>query len=811
MQTDTFVNDKLELAERVVCNTDSHIFLTGKAGTGKTTFLRKLRGACYKRMVIVAPTGVAAINAEGVTIHSFFQLPFGPHLPNGSGRDILATQKLNRTKINIIRSLDLLVIDEISMVRADVLDAVDEVLRRVRRSPKPFGGVQLLMIGDIHQLAPVAKNDEWELLADYYDSVYFFSSHALASTDYICIELDHIYRQNDPQFISLLNKVRNHNLDATSLQQLNSRYVRGFNPDDDEGYITLTTHNYQADSINDSKLAALDAKPLFFDAQIKGIFPENNYPTKKSLELKVGARVMFVKNDPSPEKEYYNGKIGTITEYDSLSGLLTVECDDTHITVGPVDWINYEYAVNPDNNDIEEKEVGCFKQMPLRLAWAVTIHKSQGLTFKKVIIDAGQAFAHGQVYVALSRCTTLDGIVLKTPIPPMALVNDTAVDSFCGNMSQREADDLKLNALQHEFQFSLMSELYDFDGIEDDLSRLSRLISANFNLFDGQLEQDVIAMRNAVGDKLCQVAHRFKPQMRQLHSGNIDCDVNEALQRRLRQANAYFSQELAKTKEGVSALVFNIDNKVVRKQINDVLKLLKDDIFIKIKTLEACSDVFSVEKYQKAKAYNTVEADKNVGGKIVPHSVSTKNELLMRLISWRASKADMENVAEAAIMPVKVLMEIARAKPLTINAIRSIPKLGKKRIGLYGAELIRIVAAYTGEEVDSDIEQEAAMLVTDTYEQTRQLIEQRLTLEQIAERRHLAVSTIEGHVVKFIEKGLYDVSDFIDSETYQIIYEYFKDHKGATVSDAKTALDDDFDYGTIRMVYAQMRRDKALG
>lgn len=810
MQTNSFVNDKLELAERIVSNTDSHIFLTGKAGTGKTTFLRKLRDTCYKHMIVVAPTGVAAINAEGVTIHSFFQLPFGPHLPNDGSHDILAAQKLSRNKLKIIRSLDLLVIDEISMVRADLLDAVDEVLRRVRRSTKPFGGVQLLMIGDIHQLAPVAKNEEWEILSPYYDSVYFFSSHALASTEYVCIELDHIYRQNDPRFISLLNKVRNHSLDAESLQRLNSRFKHDINPDEEEGYITLTTHNFQADNINNDKLNALDAEPLIFEARIKGTFPENNYPTKKTLELKVGARVMFVKNDPSPEKQYYNGKTGTIVEYDSFKDLLTVECDDGRISVGPVDWINYEYAVNPENNEIEEKEIGCFTQMPLRLAWAVTIHKSQGLTFKKVIIDAGQAFAHGQVYVALSRCTTLEGIVLKTIIPPMALVNDSAVDNFDNAMPQHKADDRRLESMQHDFQFSLMTELYNFDTIEDDLRRLSKLISANYTLFDGQVERDVIALRNSVNDKMCQVACKFESQIRKLHAGDIDCTENEALQQRLKQANVYFSQELSTVKENVSKLSFNIDNKAVKKQLNDIVKQLNDDLFIKQKTLEACSDTFSVEKYQKAKAYNTVEAEKYTVGKTAAH-VAGKSPLLLKLISWRASQADMENVTEAAIMPIKTLIEITDTKPLTLNALKSIPKLGKKRIGLYGADIIRIVAEETGEDIPLDLEQEAAMMVTDTYEQTRLLVEQGLTIDQIAERRHLSVSTIESHAARFIEKGLYDVSDFIDAETYEIIYDYFKKHKRSSIAAAKTALNDDFTYGTIKMVYAQMKYDGIIG
>ena len=316
MAQQTFVNQKLDFVEELVLFTDSHIFLTGRAGTGKTTFLKNLPMKTYKRMVVVAPTGVAAINAGGQTIHSFFQLPFGPQLPeNVQGKAYNAKslaaqyQKLSKKKINLIQSLDLLIIDEISMVRADVLDAIDAVLRRVRRSQKPFGGLQLLMIGDVHQLAPVAKPEEWEVLSPYYDTPYFFGSQVLKKAPYVCVELEHIYRQHDEGFITLLNKVRNNRMDADCVRLLNSRFKPGFVPDDMEGYITLTTHNYQADQINGSKLEVIKEKPLTFKAEVHGTFPENTYPTKEELVLKVGAQVMFVKNDPTPEKAYFNGKI----------------------------------------------------------------------------------------------------------------------------------------------------------------------------------------------------------------------------------------------------------------------------------------------------------------------------------------------------------------------------------------------------------------------------------------------------------------------------------------------------------------------
>ena len=348
MQTGKIENGKLEMVDKFVRYTNMNIFLTGKAGTGKTTFLRGLAENPTKRLVILAPTGVAAINAGGQTIHSFFQLEFGPQVPDdSSGKDAIHRvsavqyQKFSAVKLKIIRSLELLVIDEISMVRADLLDAVDAVLRRVRRNEKPFGGLQVLMIGDIHQLAPVAKEEEWALLRDYYKSVYFFDSHVLTKTPYCCIELEHIYRQEDRKFIDILNKVRNNCLDAASLAVLNSHYKPDFEPNDEDGYITLMTHNRQVDEINESKLNALKTKLLKFEAKIFGNVPETSFPTKEILELKVGAQVMFVKNDPSPEKMYFNGKIGRIVGYDEDDGL-QVQCDDEVIDVQPVTWQNFE-------------------------------------------------------------------------------------------------------------------------------------------------------------------------------------------------------------------------------------------------------------------------------------------------------------------------------------------------------------------------------------------------------------------------------------------------------------------------------------
>ncbi|MDO4992125.1 MAG: AAA family ATPase, partial [Prevotellaceae bacterium] len=422
-------NPELELAWNIISNTDTHLFLTGKAGTGKTTFLRELRRKVPKRMIVVAPTGIAAINAEGVTIHSFFQLPFGPQIP-GTQYGNNKRYAFRRQKLRLIRTVDLVVIDEISMVRADLLDAIDSVLRQYRDRNRPFGGVQMLMIGDMQQLAPVARDDEWAMLRSYYDTPYFFSSKALQQTDFVTVELQHVYRQSDPLFVGLLNKVRTNTADAETLQTLNQRFIAGFNPPKQEGYIRLVTHNAQADAINQRELEALSTPAYNYDATIWKEFPELSFPTDKTLTLKLGAQVMFIKNDSSQEKRYYNGMIGEVVDIDDEHIQVRPAGQSGIIDVTPEEWQNMKYELDEKTKEIHETVVGTFTQYPLKTAWAITVHKSQGLTFEHAIIDVQHSFAHGQTYVALSRCKSLEGMVLAAPIPQYAIINDKTVETF---------------------------------------------------------------------------------------------------------------------------------------------------------------------------------------------------------------------------------------------------------------------------------------------------------------------------------------------------------------------------------------------
>lgn len=606
------VNQKLQFVEDLVLHTDAHIFLTGRAGTGKTTFLKNLPTKTHKRMIVVAPTGVAAINAGGQTIHSFFQLPFGPQIPEGvhitgqhnNKEQAAQSQKIRGTKLKIIRTLDLLIIDEISMVRADVLDAVDAMLRRARRSSRPFGGVQVLMIGDVHQLAPVAKPEEWEVLAPYYKTVYFFGSYVLQRTDYLCVELEHIYRQHDTDFITLLNKVRDNQLDADCIRLLNRRYIPDFKPT--EGYITLTTHNAQADEINDSRLRSLKSKSRYFKAEINGVFPQHLYPTKEELELKIGAQVMFVKNDPNPEKAYYNGKIGKLTGYKEDTEELEVTCGKDRILVSSVTWQNMDYTLNDETKEIEEHEIGSFSQIPLRLAWAVTIHKSQGLTFDKLVVDAQQAFAHGQVYVALSRCTSLEGLVLKTKISSHALINDGIVNYFMEQMPAKEPSEEKVNILRNEYELTTILELIDFQEIYRTTGRLAKVVLDHRTHFDGEMLQRVVRLRDGVKNELVEIQTRFESQVRQLHNAAPYAE-NPVLQERLRKGTAYFREHLKVLSDGLSGLAYKTGNKTVNEQLSEALAQLQEDITVKLGCLENCEKEFSTDQYRKAKVVKLLE------------------------------------------------------------------------------------------------------------------------------------------------------------------------------------------------------------
>lgn len=441
-------NFELDVARFIVEKTDMSLFLTGKAGTGKTTFLREVVHYTKKKCIVLAPTGIAAVNAGAMTIHSFFQFGLGPFVQGVI--EPKSDFRINKSKLELIRHLQLLIIDEVSMVRADLMDHIDVELRRIRRNSKPFGGVQLLMIGDLQQLPPIAHGGEDELLRQYYKTLYFFSSAALKSMKYSCIELKNVYRQTDRHFIDILNHARNCTLTSQDISDLNARYVPGFSPKPEDGYIRLMTHNRQVDYVNAAEMEKLESKPYTFVAAVTGTFPEESYPTADSLTLKKGAQVMFIKNDP--ERRFINGTLGEVKSIDKNSIAVRLAESGTIIDVEPMEWQNIRYQFDEESKEISSKQIGRFKQYPLKAAWAITVHKSQGLTFDKAIIDVHAAFSPGQAYVALSRCRTLDGLVLSSPVSASVFMRDNAVDAYMNYIS-RPVEELAFSSCYEYFEY----------------------------------------------------------------------------------------------------------------------------------------------------------------------------------------------------------------------------------------------------------------------------------------------------------------------------------------------------------------------
>lgn len=613
-------NNEMNLAWQFVEGTDVSVFLTGRAGTGKTTFLRRVRELAPKRMVVVAPTGVAAINAGGSTIHSFFQLSPGIHLPGmvtESGKSRFF--QMSKEKKSILRTLDLLVIDEISMVRCDLLDAIDGVLRKYRDRNRPFGGVQLLLIGDLQQLAPVASDEEWKLLEPHYQTPYFFSSRALQQIQYVTIELQRIYRQSDSRFVSLLGKIRENRIDQDVADQLNARYVPNFVPRDGEGWIRLTTHNYMSQRYNEQRLATLPGELRFYDAEISGNFPETSYPAEKQLGLKVGAQVMFLKNDPSPQHLYYNGKIGQVT--DLANGFIKVLCqgEEHPIEVPRLAWENTRYVIDEETKEIREEVEGTFTQYPLRLAWAITVHKSQGLTFDHAVLDINDAFAHGQVYVALSRCRTLEGLVLSRPLQVASLLKDEQVDAFI----QKELEAAqhargKLDEMRYAYFCTLMDELFSMNRLASDFNYFLRVVDEH--LYHQQPEYLALLKesRERLVREVLAVTEKFRKQytgiLQQLRQGSVpQAYASDALlQERAKAAASYFVEHL----QALFVPVFNkgkftIGNQQVKKQYGNALEALTLSYRTKTATLQQCADEgFTVKGYLRSKAVALVEEAK---------------------------------------------------------------------------------------------------------------------------------------------------------------------------------------------------------
>jgi hypothetical protein len=797
-------NKELELALNFIEKTDRNLFITGKAGTGKTTFLHQIKKESLKRMIIVAPTGVAAINAKGVTIHSFFQMPFGPILPNQIANTSNQQRKFSKTKIDIIKSLDLVIIDEISMVRADLLDGIDQVLRRYKNRNKVFGGAQVLMIGDLQQLAPVVKPNEWSLLQQHYNTVYFFSSKAYQEANVVSIELKHIYRQKNEDFITILNEIRNDDLSEKSAKILNERYNPTFSPSKEEGYITLTTHNRRANLINDSELNKLKTKSCFFKAEVSGKFNENAFPNDENLALKIGSQVMFIKNDSSLEKKYYNGKIGVITDISKET--VTVQCANEidEIVAEKELWDNINYSINEETKELKEDIVGSFKQIPLRLAWAITIHKSQGLTFDRAVIDAEASFAHGQTYVALSRCTSLEGLVLKTPISSNAIINDKTVSTFNETVEENHPDETILNESEKNFQLNLISELFDYQPLLYPISRLIDIYYKNRTSIKGDVIDHLQTIKDDGVVALMKVSNGFKNQLNAISEDSILPENSSQIQERFIKALNYFvTQTKGNILNPLNAISFSTDNKAVKKDFTKQFDSLQEKLLEKLFSLQKMTNGFKVQEYLKVRAKAVLQKSEPTKKKKV---VSKRDPILaIKLRELRDGISKDLGIPHFQIFTQETLYAMCDELPRTENALLKIAGMGKIRVSKYGEEILEAIEGYCKENGINKFNEQKKEDKKPTKQITFELFTSGLSIKEIAKERSLTVGTIENHLANYITSGDIDVLELIELKRYKkILHEIEEagDVKGLT--SLKEKVDPSITYMELKMVLMSM-------
>ena len=692
-----------EMAERYVKATGRSVFLTGKAGTGKTTFLKYITQTTAKRFVVLAPTGVAAINAGGSTIHSFFQLPLCPYLPDV--KELITEyqmperyRSLRKERVKIIRTLDLLIIDEISMVRADLLDAVDMTLRKYRHNDKPFGGVQLLMIGDAQQLSPVVKDSERQYMSQVYQSPYFFHSKALSRLQYVTIELQKVHRQKDAEFLDILNAVRKDRMTAQLLRKINERVgVPPVRQEDGTEPIRLTTHNVRADEVNSRKLAELPDDPSLFTAQIEGDFPEHSYPADEVLELKPGAQVMFIRNDS--EGKYYNGKLAKVEKI--AKGVVTVsDSNGEMIDVTPVEWPNTQYELDDESGEICQNVVGTFRQLPLRIAWAITIHKSQGLTFDNVIIDAGAAFAFGQVYVALSRCRSLEGITLESPITSSGIYRDMLVAAFNEGFMPLETVSCRIELEERGYAFDQYRSVFDFNGACSSLRYMLKLWRGVLSETYPELYAGMEAASKALHDA-AKVADTFRQQLKNIESSQAQDDIY--LKERLTKATGYFLPMIRTVRDAVMDIIgLEIDNKETKKKVNDVLEELLTEVDIIFNSLENFErGEFGIDTVCRVRTECHLQ-DRNLARRRKLRKVTraadepgiVNEELRDRLQQWRSDRFKADNVPAYTIMHQSTLIQIATLIPSTRQELLAIKGFGEASFRKYGEQLLEICSEY---------------------------------------------------------------------------------------------------------------------
>jgi hypothetical protein len=811
-------NEIFDLAYRFVTETSENIFLTGKAGTGKTTFLKYLKDNATKNIVVAAPTGVAAINAGGVTLHSLFQLPFHPFLPTRNNKEeLLGKIKYNKQRLQLLRKMELLVIDEISMVRCDTMDAIDTILKSVRRNyDTPFGGVQLLCIGDLHQLPPVAQNHEWSILQEYYSSPFFFDSLAIKEQMPLLIELDKIYRQKEDSFVRLLNKVRNNQMDADDFEDLHMRYDPLFSPMPGEKYITLTSHNKQAAEINQQKLENLFTKTFTFKAIIEEDFAEHTYPAEADLVLKEGAQVMFLKND-AVAKRYFNGKIGVIKLLESNK--IIVDCDGTDIEVGKETWENTRYILNKNDGKLEQETVGTFTQYPLRLAWAITIHKSQGLTFEKVMIDAGSSFSSGQVYVALSRCTNLQGIVLLSKISSSTLFSNDNVIKGQQSLTHKGSLAERFTGARQVFTQQLISDIFSFGDIETAIALLHHHITQHHDKLNADsltwienIKQHFIADKS-VGLKFINVVSSILKEEPVIEN-------NVAAQKRISDAANHFEPKFSVYQNTLKNHPLLTEHKEVATIINELLQQLALVIYSSVYYLQFCKQPFSVTTFLQHKlkfAQEKFNLTCYASGKKEVYTDISNAELYETLKRWRDMVCSDEDLPIYMVANQATLKEISTYLPLTKKDLFQISGFGKAKVDKYGDDVLAAVESYCQQyNIETNMavktanpkkerKEKSTEVKIDTKTVSFNLYKEGKSVAAIATERNLSASTIEGHLAYFVSTGEIEINDLVDEKKQQLIKAAVAIHGSLSHKTLIDNLPNDISYGNIKMVLAGIK------
>ena len=812
-----------EIAEEFIQLTNCSVFLTGKAGTGKTTMLRQIREVAFKQTAVVAPTGVAAINAGGTTIHSFFQLPFSPFIPTiEAKKSFIAKQQVNSVRRKIYRELELLIIDEVSMVRADVLDAIDTVLRHYRFRPnEPFGGVQVVFIGDMYQLPPVCVGEEWELLRRYYESPYFFHSQVIYQDPPIYIELDKIFRQSNQQFINLLNEVRNNQLTPDTFRLLSHCYQPNFRNVDE--YITLTTHNASADAINNDELAKIDAPYYKFMAHIDRDFPERIFPTEVELVLKLGAKVMFIANDMAQPRRYYNGKIGEITEINDNEIWVTCDGESEAIKVSLEVWENKSYTIDPKTNQLEEKTLGTFTQYPLRLAWAITIHKSQGLTFDRVVIDAAAAFASGQVYVALSRCRSLDGIVLTSQINPNSLAVDPQIVRYSEQRLPIVELERQVELFKSRYSLQLLVKLFSLEDLMSHTVSFVNYIKTvldDFNEDTAPYLDELLANVNS----LYTVARRF---IAQLLSFNPKSDIVRIAER-VKAAAGYFVPQLDDLLILIESSPAITESKVEAQDYIDRLQAIFEITSQLRHVIDGIADDISVVNYFDAKQSYKVPPFK-VKAYVVEREVKMLKtdhpKLYKMLATWRNDYCKENNIPAFQMFGNATLVEVSNKLPIEIEQLIKIKGFGKIKIQRFGKECVDIVRIYCRENgieasSQSDITFEPESEYGDekpkkrkrrekekvekipSEEITLSLINQGKTLQEIADERGLVLGTIYTHLAKLIHAKKIDIAQYVDADLLNKVMSILNTTPEISNSELFEFLEGSATYDDLRLIRA---------